>query len=324
MNKKRFFGVLFATILIGPFQTLSAQTAQYPSKPIRLVVPFPAGGPADILGRLIAQNLSESLGQPVIVDNKGGANTVIGADLVAKAPADGYTLLLAIDSTLAMNPSLYSKLPYDPVKDFSPISLVAEVPCIIAVNPSFPAANLKQLLDIARRKPGEINFAQGTITMHAGGELLNQMAGVKMIPVAYKGGGTSIIAVMGGEVPVTMEAAATVLPNMRAGKVRALAVMGNRRLRAAPEIPTVSEAGVPGYNVAVWQSMVAPAGTPRVVIDRLNTELKKIMEQPAVRERLEKVGLEPLTSSPEELGKFIQAETVKWSKVIKDIGLKID
>ena len=202
----------------------AAQQAPYPSKPIRLVVPFPAGGPADTLGRLIAQNLSRSMGQTVIVDNKPGASTIIGADLVAKAPPDGYTLLLAIDSTLTMNQALFTKLPYDPAKDFAPIGLVAEVPTMIAVNAAFPAKTLSELLDMARKSPGEIHFAIGAVTMQAAGELLNKMAGVKMIPVQYKGGGTTIMAVMGGEIPVTIESAAGVIANLKTGRVRALAL----------------------------------------------------------------------------------------------------
>ncbi|WP_407792350.1 Bug family tripartite tricarboxylate transporter substrate binding protein [Pigmentiphaga litoralis] len=325
MLPKSPFTVVLSCALIAlmPIKVL-ADTASYPSRPVRLVVPFPAGGPADILGRIIAQGLSESLGQQVIVDNRGGANTVIGAQTVARAAPDGYTLLLAIDSTLAMNPSLYSKLAYDPAKDFEPIGLVAEVPCIIAVNNSFPAENLAQLLALARVSPGKINFAHGTVTMHVGGELLNQMAKVRMTPVAYKGGGTSIVAVMGGEVQVTMEAAATIVPNAQAGKVRPLAVMGARRIAAMPDLLTVAESGVPGYDVSVWQSLVAPAGTPPEIINRLNREVTALMNRADTKVKLEKIGLAPLTSSPQELAAFVKSQTAKWSTVIQDIGLRID
>ncbi|MDB5849353.1 MAG: transporter substrate-binding protein [Rhodoferax sp.] len=302
----------------------AAQPAPYPNKPIRLVVPFPPGGPADTLGRVIAQSLTESLGQAVMVDNKPGASTIIGADFVAKSAPDGYTLLLAIDATLTMNKALFTKLPYDPDKDFAPIGLVAEVPTMIAVNAAFPATTLAQLLDMARQRPGEIQFATGAVTMQAAGELLNQMASVKMVPVQYKGGGTTIMAVMGGEIPVTIESAAGVIANLKTGRVRALAVAGPTRLRAAPDVPTASEAGVPGFNVPVWQSLVAPAGTPRPIIDRLNAELQRTLALPATREKLETAGMLPRPSTPEELALYIQSETRKWGTLIKDIGLKIN
>ncbi|WP_421956413.1 Bug family tripartite tricarboxylate transporter substrate binding protein [Polaromonas sp.] len=322
MFSRRVFAFLFSSCLAFP--ALAQQTPAYPTKPIKLIVPFLPGGPGDILGRIVAQGLTESLGQPVIVENKPGAGSVIGADLAAKAPPDGYTLLLAMDATLTMNQALFTKLPYDPIKDFAPIGLVAEVPIIIAVNANFPAQNLTQLLEIARRKPGEVQFAAGAVTMQVAGEWLNKLAGTKMVPVQYKGGSSTILAVMGGEIPVTIESAAGVIPNLKTGRVRALAVAGLSRLRAAPDIPTAAEAGVPGFNVAVWQSLVAPAGTPRHIIDRLNRELKKVMEAPATRDRLEVVSMQPLTSSPEELEKLIQTETKKWGQLIKDVGLKLN
>lgn len=322
MFSRRVFAFLLSSCLAFP--ALAQQTPAYPTKPIRLIVPFLPGGPGDILGRIVAQGLTESLGQSVIVENRPGAGSVIGADLAAKALPDGYTLLLAMDATLTMNQALFAKLPYDPIKDFAPIGLVAEVPTIIAVNANFPAQNLTQLLEIARQKPGEVQFAAGAVTMQVAGEWLNKLAGTKMVPVQYKGGSSSILAVMGGEIPVTIESAAGVIPNLKTGRVRALAVAGPSRLRAAPDIPTAAEAGVPGFNAAVWQSLVAPAGTPRHIIDRLNRELKKVMEAPATRDRLGVVGMQPLTSSPEELEKFIQTETKKWGQIIKDVGLKLN
>lgn len=322
MFTRRVFAFLFSSCLAFP--ALAQQTPAYPTKPIRLIVPFLPGGPGDILGRIVAQGLTESLGQSVIVENRPGAGSVIGADLAAKAQPDGYTLLLAMDATLTMNQALFTKLPYDPIKDFAPIGLVAEVPTIIAVNANFPAQNLTQLLEIARQKPGEVQFAAGAVTMQVAGEWLNKLAGTKMVPVQYKGGSSSILAVMGGEIPVTIESAAGVIPNLKTGRVRALAVAGPSRLRAAPDIPTAAEAGVPGFNAAVWQSLVAPAGTPRHIIERLSRELKKVMEAPATRDRLQVVGMQPLTSSPEELEKFIQTETKKWGLIIKDVGLKLN
>ncbi len=314
---------LVAIAVLGMAVAVPASAQTYPSRSIRLLVPFPPGGPADILGRLIAQKMSEGLGQQVIIDNRPGANTVIAAELAARAAPDGYTLLMAIDSTLAMNPSLYTKLSYDPVKDFAPVALIAIVPGVLAANNSFPANTVRELIALAKAKPGELNFAAGTITMHVGGELFNRMTGTKMIPVFYKGGNTSIIALMGGEIPLSFEGAATVLPNWRSGKVKILGVMGAWRLPQAPDLPTIAESGVPGYDVSVWQSIVVPAGTPRDIVNRLNAQLTRIMKLPETRERLNAAGIEPATSTPEELAAFIRSETAKWGQVIRDIGLKI-
>jgi tripartite-type tricarboxylate transporter receptor subunit TctC len=296
----------------------------YPSKPIRLLVPFPPGGPADILGRVIAQKMSEDFSQQVIVDNRPGANTIIAAELAARAPADGYTVLMAIDSTLSMNPALYTKLPYDPLKDFDPVSLVAIVPSMLIAHPSVPVNNVQELIALAKSKPGQIMFGSGTIAMQLAGELFNTMAGTKMPNVPYKGGSTTITAVMAGEVPVAFEGISTALSAWRAGKVKAIAAMGAKRLPQAPDVPTVAESGVFGYEAQVWQSVVVPAGTPREVIVKLNAELTRIMKLPETHERLSASGLVPTSSTPEELGAFVRSETAKWSKIIKDIGLKIE
>ncbi len=296
----------------------------YPTKPIRLLVPFPPGGPADILARVIAQKMSEDFGQQVIVDNRPGANTIIAAELAARSPADGYTVLMAIDSTLSMNPALYTKLPYDPLKDFDPVSLIAIVPSMLIAHPSVPVNNVQELIALAKAKPGQIMFGSGTIAMQLAGELFNTMAGTKMPNVPYKGGSTTITAVMGGEVPVAFEGISTALSAWRAGKVKAIAAMGAKRLPQAPNVPTVAESGVPGYEAQVWQSVVVPVGTPREVIAKLNAELTRIMKLPETQERLSASGLVPTSSTPEELGAFIRSETAKWGKIIKDIGLKIE
>ncbi len=310
---------------LGLAGTALAQSAQsYPSKPIRMLVPFPPGGPADILARVIGQKMSEGFGQQVIIDNRPGANTIIAADLAAKAPADGYTLLMAIDSTLTMNPTLYTKLPYDPLKDFEPVSLIAIVPAILVVNNSVPVNNVQELIAYAKARPGQVMFGSGTLTMQLAGELFNNMAGIKMTNVPYKGGNVTIAALMGGEVPVLFEGVSTALSNWRSGKVRAIAAMGAKRLPQAPELPTVAESGLPGYEAQVWQSIVVPAGTPRDIIVKLNAELTRIMKLPETRERLSAAGIEPTTSTPEELAAFMRAETVKWSKIIKEIGLKVE
>jgi len=315
---------LIALLVPGLGMTGSAFAQAYPTKPIRLLIPFPPGGPADILGRVIAQKMSEDFGQQVIVDNRPGANTVIAAELAAKAPADGYTALMAIDSTLSMNPALYSKLPYDPLKDFDPVSLVAIVPSMLIVNPGVPANNVQELIALAKSRPGQIMFGSGTIAMQLAGELFNRMAGTKMQNVPYKGGSTTITAVMGGEVPVAFEGISTALSAWRSGKVKAIAAMGATRLPQAPDLPTVAEQGVPGYDAQVWQSVVVPKGTPREIVLKLNAELTRIMKLPETQERLSASGLVPASSTPEELGAFIVSETTKWGRIIKDIGLKVE
>ncbi|MFM9887674.1 MAG: Bug family tripartite tricarboxylate transporter substrate binding protein [Burkholderiales bacterium] len=316
--------VRISALLLGLIITGFAIAQAYPSKSIRLLVPFPPGGPADILGRVIAQKMSEDFGQQVIVDNRPGANTIIAAEAAAKSAPDGYTLLMAIDSTLSMNPTLYTKLPYDPLKDFAPVALIATVPAVLAAHPSFPASSVKELIEQAKAKPGHFNFGAGTITMHVGGELFSKMAGIKMTPVFYKGGNTSVTALMSNEIPLSFEGAATTIPYYRSGKVKLLGVLGGKRLTQLPDVPTIAESGVAGYDVAVWQSIVVRSGTPRDIIDKLNAELGRISKLPETRDRLTAAGIEPTTSTPEGLGEHIRSETAKWGAVIKEIGLKIE
>ena len=315
---------LVAAVLLGLGVASTAIAQSFPNKPIRLIVPFPPGGPADVLARIIAQKMSEGFGQQVVVDNRPGGNTIIAAELAAKSPADGYTMLMAIDSTLTMNPALYTKLPYDPIKDFEPVSLIAVVPAMLVANLNAPFNTVPELIAYSKANPGKVMFGSGTITMQLAGELFNNMTGTKMQNVPYKGGNTTITALMGGEVPVIFEGISTALTNWKAGKVKALGAMGVRRLPQAPELATVAESGVPGYEAQVWQSIVVPAGTPRDVVAKLNTEITRVMKLPDTRERLTAAGIEPTTSTPEELRAFIRSETVKWSKIIKDIGLKIE
>ena len=311
-------------VVCGALASGGAGAQSYPNRAVRLLVPFPPGGPADILGRIYAQKMGEEFGQQVIVDNRPGANTIIAAEAASKSAPDGYTLLMAIDSTLAMNPTLYTKLPYDPIKDFAPVGLIAMVPGVLVVHPSFPANTVQEMIAQAKAKPTQVNFAAGTITMHVGAELLNKMAGIKMTPVFYKGGNTGITALIANEIPVSYEGVAAALPHIRSGKARALGVMGAKRLAQLPDVPTIAESGVPGYDVFVWQSIVVRAGTPREIIDRLNASLTRIARLPETRERLSAAGIEPLASTPEELAAHIRSETTKWSAVIKEIGLKVE
>ena len=323
---KMFFQLIrwFAIALFSLGMAGTALAQSYPAKSIRLLVPFPPGGPADILARVIAQKMSENFGQQVVVDSRPGANTIIAADIAAKSPPDGYTLLMAIDSTLTMNPALYTKLPYDPLKDFDPVSLIAFVPAMLVVNNNVPVNNVQELIAMAKAKPGQVMFGSGTLTMQLAGELFNNMTGTKMTNVPYKGGNTTITALMAGEVPVLFEGISTALVNWKAGKVKALAAMGAKRLPQAPDLPTVAESGVPGYEAQVWQSIVVPAGTPRDIIAKLNTEFTRVMRLAETRERLSAAGIEPTSSTPEELAAFIRSESAKWSRIIKEIGLKIE
>ena len=315
----RAFFVVLALCLTG-----SAFAQSYPNRPIRLIVSFPPGGPADVLGRFIAQKLSESLPQQVVVDNRPGANSIIAAEITARAAPDGYTLLMAIDGAMVMNPWLYTRLPYDPVKDFAPIALVATIPNILVAHPSFPQNTIKELIAAAKAHPGEINIATSALPVQLAIEMLMAQSGTKFTLVPYKGGSTSISDLVGGTILLSIEGVSTALPFVRNGKVKALAVSSPERLRQAPDVPTVAESGLPGYAFEVWQSVVAPAGTPREVIERLNGELVRMMKTPEAAERLGTLGISPATSTPDELAGRIRTDTERWGKVIRDIGMKIE
>jgi tripartite-type tricarboxylate transporter receptor subunit TctC len=300
-----------------------AQIAPYPKKAIRLVVPFPAGGPSDILARLLGQRLSDRLGQAVFVDNKPGANTIIGADTVAKAAPDGYTLLLAIDSTLVMNQSLYSKLPYDPVKDFEPIAKVAISPLIVVTSSAGPQT-MKALLTQAKTQPGKVSFGYGTFTSQLGGEIIKNSLGLNILSVAYKGSAGNVQGLLSSDVTYIIDGVSTVLPHIQSGKFRALANLGNKNIPVLPDLPSVaSEAGLPGFDVAVWMGLVAPRGTPEPVTRLLAEQVARILELPDVKEKLDAVGLLPDMMPPAAFRTFMQSESVKWNKVITQAEIKI-
>jgi tripartite-type tricarboxylate transporter receptor subunit TctC len=303
----------------------AAATAQgYPARQITLVVPFAPGGPADFLGRIIGQKLSEDLGQQVVVDNRPGANTIIGAQAVAKASPDGYTLLMAIDGTMVMNPFLYSKLPYDPFKDFVPISLIALVPSAVVGNINIPVNSIKELVEQEKRKPGSFQIGVSTPTSQVNVGLLNQMAGTNFTMVPYRGGTTQITGILAGDVPLGMESINVSLPLWRENKVKILGLVSAQRLSLAPEIPSIAET-FPGYDLGIWQSIVAPAATARDTINKLHASLAKVLSMPDVRERLLKAGIEPATSkSPEEFAVFIRSQAETRAKVIQAVGLKLD
>jgi tripartite-type tricarboxylate transporter receptor subunit TctC len=281
----------------------------YPAKPVRLIVPVAPGGGTDIIARLIAQGLTERWGQSVVVDNHGGGGGVIGVSLVAKAPADGYTMLLGSSGHITFAPALYRNLPYDTQKDLAPISLVANQPFVLAVHPSMPARSVKDLIALAKKNPGGITYASGGSggSSHLGTELLQIMTGISMVHVPYKGTGPGMTALLSGEVQVGIIGVATVLPHMTTGKVRALAVTGAKRSQAAPDLPTISEAGVAGYEFDVWYGLLFSGGTPRDIVNKTNAELVRILKSPATAERYASAGLEPLTTTPEEFAAMIKS-----------------
>ena len=302
-----------------------AATAQsYPSRQITLVVPFAPGGPADFLGRLIGQKMGEDLGQQVVIDNRPGANTIIGAQAVAKALPDGYTLLMAIDGTLVMNPFLYSKLAYDPFKDFVPVSLVALVPSAVVGNVSIPVNSIKELVEKEKAKPGTFQIGVSTPTSQVNVGLLNMMAGTSFTMVPYRGGTTQITGILAGDIPLGMESINVSLPLWRDNKLKILGLVSAQRLSLAPEIPTIAET-FPGYDLGIWQSIVAPAGTPREVVTKLHGSIKKVLAMPEVREKLAAAGIEPASSdSPEEFVAFVRSQADVRAKVIQAVGIKID
>jgi tripartite-type tricarboxylate transporter receptor subunit TctC len=309
-------------LLVSAATTASAQT--YPARQVTLIVPFAPGGPADFLGRLIGQKMSEDLGQQIVVDNRPGANTIIGAQAVAKAAPDGYTLLMAIDGTLVMNPFLYSKLAYDPFKDFAPVSLIALVPSAVVGNINIPVNSIKELVEQEKAKPGTFQIGISTPTSQVNVGLLNMMAGTNFTMVPYRGGTTQITGILAGDIPFGMESINVSLPLWRDKKLKVLGLVSAQRLSLAPEIPTIAET-FPGYDLGIWQSIVAPAGTPRDVVGKLFGSIKKVLAMPDVREKLLAAGIEPATSnSPEEFAAFIRAQADTRAKVIQAVGMKLD
>ena len=297
----------------------------YPTKPIKLILPFPPGGGTDILGRIIAERLSANLGQPVVIENRGGAGGNVGAEAAAKAAPDGYTIVLVAPS-LAISPSLYSKLNYDPIRDLAPVSLVGTVPNVIITDPSLPAQNLAEFIALAKSKPGAMNFGSGGngTSNHLAGELFNVKAGVKLVHVPYKGVNLAMNEVLAGRIQLVVIGVPAALPFIQAGRLRALAVIAPRRLPALPNVPTVAEAGLADYEVTTWYGVLAPSGTPRPIIDRLNAELVRIMHAPDLQERLAASGTESRTSTPEEFAGYIKQETAKWRDVVREAGVKVE
>jgi tripartite-type tricarboxylate transporter receptor subunit TctC len=306
--------------------SILAAAQAWPSKPIKYIVPFAPGGTTDILGRTIADKLSIALGQPVVIENKPGAGGGLGAEFVAKAAPDGYTIMGGTISTHAINASLYKDLPYDPVKNFVPITLIARVPNMLVINPNVPAKNVQELVALLKANPGKYTFASsgnGT-SQHLSGELFKIQAGVDMQHIPYKGSPPALQDVMGGQVTMTFDNITTAWPLAKDGKLRAVAVTTAKRSSIAPDVPTLAEAGLPGYEIGSWQGVFAPAGTPPEIVKRLNAEIVKIINSPDVQQRLSTLGAEPAPNTPEEFAAMVKLEVVKWADVVKKSGAKVD
>jgi len=305
----------FCVLLVA---ALAVRAGAFPDRPVRLVVPFPAGGSTDIISRTLGQALGELWGQPVVIDNRPGGSTIIGTDLVAKSAPDGYTLLVTT-APFAIVPSLIDKLPYDPARDFEPVTLINTTPLVVVVNPSVPAKSVKELIALAKARPGALNFGSAGSggSNHLAGELFNVMAGVKMVHVPYKGNAPALNDLVGGHVDVAFNGLTSAMPLIKAGKLRPLAVTSLTRAGALPEMPTLDEAGLKGFQAVAWNGLSAPARTPKELIARINADVLKVLHSPELVERLRAEGSDPVGNSPEQFAVFLREETAKWSKVIK-------
>jgi len=314
--------VLLGIACVAP--AMAQQT--YPTKPIRMVCPFPPGGTTDLVARLVALKLTEAWGQQVVVDNRPGAGGVIGTEMVAKAVPDGYTILLGSITTHAVNPALYKKLDFDPVKDFTPVSLVVSSPQLLAVHPAVPAKSVKELIALAKAKPGQLNYGSaGTGTSpHLTFELFKRMASIDVVHVPYKGTGPAITDLVGGQVQMMITGIVALMPHVKSGKLRALAVTSAKRVSALSDVPTVAESGVPGFDVSSWFGVFLPAHTPRMIVTKMNGEIRRILEQPSVRRRLIDQGADPASNTPEEFAAYVKAEMARWGEVVRSTGARAD
>ena len=317
--------ILFLFAGVAYAQPSKQPGGSYPTKSIRLVVPFAPGGSNDIMARLIGQKFSEMLGQQVVIDNRAGASGIIGTDIAAKAPADGYTLLM-MSLTFAVNPSLFRKLPYDTEKDLVPVTLLATAPLMLVVHPSVPAKSVQEFIAYARTNPAKLNFGSGGLgtTPHLAGEMLKMMAKLQMTHVPYKGGGPALADLMGGQIQLMLENIPSTLPLAKSGKLRALAVSGLKRSPLVPDLPTLDEAGLKGYEIVGWNGLFAPAGTQSNIIAHLHGQTVRLLAQPDVKERLATLGAEGVGNTPDQFRGFVKAEITKWARVVKEAGLKVE
>jgi tripartite-type tricarboxylate transporter receptor subunit TctC len=305
---------------------LGAAAQGYPAKPVRIVNPFAPGGATDQLARLMAQKLTENWGQSVVVENRPGASGAIGLEAVAKSPADGYTLAIATQTTHAANPALYSKLPYDPVRDFAPLTLAGSTPLALMVQPALPVADVKSLVAYLKANPGKLTYASGGngTSQHLSTELFKTMTGTFIVHIPYKGAGPALVDFLGGQTNIMFDNLPTALPHVKAGKVRALAVSSAKRSPLAPDLPTLAESGLAGFDLATWFAFFAPAATPKEITAKIAADMQRVLAQPDVKERLLAVGVDVVGSTPEELARFQRAEMEKWARIVKDSGAKVD
>jgi tripartite-type tricarboxylate transporter receptor subunit TctC len=319
--------LLVALTLPANAQIAAPGTAQaFPNKPIRFIAPFAAGGALDTLTRSIAQKMQEEWGQPVVVENRTGAGGNIGSDIVAKAAPDGYSLVMGSIATHAINVSLYSKMPYDAVKDFAPVTIAASINNSLSLNPAVPAKNVQELISLAKAQPGTLSFgsAGNGTSQHLAGEMFKRITGVEMTHIPYKGGAPVMADLLGGQISMTFGDITTALPHIRSGRIRSIAVTAARRSPLLPDVPTVAEQGVPGFDVSAWFGVFTTGGTPKEVVAKLNAEIVRILSLAEVREKLLAIGMEPVSMTPEQFGDFVRAEIAKWAKVVKDSGARAD
>ena len=312
--------------LFAQTPTPATGAANYPTKTLRYVVAFPAGGTTDLLARMIGQKLTEAWGQPVVIDNRAGAAGTVGSDVAAKSPPDGYTMLGATISSHAINTHVYSKMPYHPLKDFAPVTRLATVPNVLVVHPSLPVQNVKEFIALARARPNQLRFASagsGT-SQHLSGELFNMMTGVKMTHIPYKGGNFAMTDLIGGQIELAFENGPNCVPHVLAKRLKALGVTTTTRARALPDVPPIAEAGVPGFEVGSWQGLFFPAGVNPAIVNKLNTEVRRILALEDIRSRVSGMGAEVATTTPEQFVEFIRAELAKWEKVVKVSGARVD
>jgi tripartite-type tricarboxylate transporter receptor subunit TctC len=299
----------------------AASAQAYPAKGVRIMVPYAPGGGTDILARLFAQKLSESWGQSVVVENRAGANGVIGSEVIARSPPDGYNLVLVVAAHV-INASLYAKMPFDVIKDFTPVTLVAASPWVVVVNPSVPAKNIRELIALAKAQPGKLSFGSSEPSSRLAGEMFKSLAGIDLLHVPYKGGSQIMTDMLGGHVQVGFTSVLTVLQHYKTGNLRVLGVSGRKRSPSMPDIPTVIEAGLPGYETSAWYGMYAPAGTPKEIVNKIQQEIARISTLPEVKERLLQLGAEPVASTPEDFAAFTKSELAKFAKTVKDAGIE--
>ena len=321
MAHARCWTIVVACALAG---SATSVLAQYPAKAIRIIVPLAAGGPSDLLARVVGQKMSEAWSQPVVIDNRAGANGVVGCELVAKSAPDGYTLLMGTSGTHGINAALFAKLPYDTINDFAPIARLGVAPYVLVAHPSLPVQGVTDLLRLARSRPGEIAIAAGGSASHLASELFKSMARINLLLIPYKGNSLAVTAVLGGEVSLVFGNIAQSSPQVKAGRLRALGVTSSRRSPAMPDVRTIAESGVPGFDTSTWYGMLAPAGTPRAVVDKINAEIVRVLQLPEVRERLAAEAFELPADTPDQFAAIIRAEMSRWAKLVKETGARIE